>query len=224
MDYSTTKIIACKTVIKELGPLLPEAMGREVFDFGRHNQPEILNKKLQERIDRSTKVKTIVLGYGLCSQAVIGLKATTGRLVIPKVDDCIGLVMGSTQKYRQQVRKDPGTYYLTRAWIAACDSPFEEHARLEKQYGPEKAGQITATLLKNYHSLAFVDTGHDKQKDIDQCRAYVQKTARQFDLQYKEIKGATALLQKMVRGPWDDDFIVIDAGEVVTYAHFKDLR
>lgn len=199
-------------------------MDCEILDFGRHNTPKTLKKKLQECIDRSNKSETLIIGYGLCSQAVIGLKANHCRLVIPKVDDCIALVMGSTWTYREQVRKDPGTYYLTKAWIRVCDSPFEAHDRLETQYGPEKAGYITETMLKNYHTLAFINTGQGNPEEIDQYRDYVAKTARRFHLQYKEIKGSTALLEKMIHGPWDEDFIVISRGGTVTYDHFKDLR
>ncbi len=221
MDHSTSKIIACKTVIEELKHLKPEGMAHEELDFGLHNSPKKLNELLQETIDRSKKAKTLILGYGLCSQAVIGLKASHCTLVVPKVDDCIALFLGSSKEYRERVQKEPGTYYLTKGWIEACDSPFEEFDRLKEKYGPEKAQRIMDIMLKNYKSLAFINTGNYK---IDSYRSYVQETAKRFCLQYDEIKGSTNLLTKMIHGPWDDEFIVISKGESVSYDHFRELR
>ncbi len=221
MDYSTSKIIACKTVIEELKPLMPEEMALEELDFGLHNSPKKLNMLLQETIDGSKDVKTIILGYGLCSQAVIGLKANHGTLVVPKVDDCIALFLGSSKDYRKRVQNEPGTYYLTKGWIEACDSPFEEFDRLKKKYGPEKAQRIMDIMLKNYTTLAFINTGN---YNIDKYRTHVQNTAKRFSLLYDEIKGSTNLLKKMIHGPWDDEFIVISEGDTVSYDHFRELR
>ena len=111
MTASRTKIIACATVIEEMFPLLPEGMTYEILDFGLHLTPEKLRDKLQEKIDTaSVEADTIILGYGLCAMAVVGLKATKCTLVVPRVDDCIAIFLGSYAAYKYQASQEPGTY------------------------------------------------------------------------------------------------------------------
>ncbi len=96
-------------------PFLPSDVPHEVLDFGLHINPAELKKVLQEKIDEaSPKAEVLLLGYGLCSMAVVGLKATTATLVIPRTDDCIAIFLGSCNAYKEQARKEPGTYYLTK--------------------------------------------------------------------------------------------------------------
>lgn len=212
------RVIACATVIEEMLPLLPEDVPHEVLDFGLHLRPDELKKTLQQKIDdASQQADVLLLGYGLCSMAVVGLQARTAHLVIPRVDDCIAIFLGSCAAYKEQARKEPGTYYLTKGWIEAGDTPFEEHKQLVEKYGEQRALRMTRLLLKNYKRLAFINTG---QYEIDHYRSYARSTAQAFELRFEEIEGSPALVEKMVHGPWDDEFVVIAPGETVRYTHF----
>ena len=82
MDNLRTLVMACATVIEEMLPHLPKGMDHQIFDFGLHVNPDKLRSTLQEAIDAvSGQYDTIILGYGMCSQAVIGIKANGCRLV-----------------------------------------------------------------------------------------------------------------------------------------------
>lgn len=212
------KIIACATVIDELEPLLPPHAEAEELDFGLHTNPDHLKSALQEAIDATPpSVETIALGYGLCSHAVLGLTSQTSTLVVPRVDDCIGIFLGSAQAYQQESAAEPGTYYLTRGWIEAGDGPFEDYEHTVVRYGEEKARWVMEKLLARYTRLALINTG---QYEIDPYRTYAKRTADRFGLRYEEIPGSTALLEKMVRGPWDDDFVVAPPGTAIRFADF----
>ncbi len=83
-----TLVIACATVIEEMLPLLPPDVGHRVLDFGLHTDPAKLRQTLQQTIDEvDPAVDTIILGYGLCSQGVIGLRSAHARLVVPRGHD-----------------------------------------------------------------------------------------------------------------------------------------
>jgi hypothetical protein len=216
---SCTKVIACATVIEEMRPLLPEGMTYEVLDFGLHLTPEKLRNRLQETIDAaSAEADTIILGYGLCSLSVVGLKATECTLVVPRVDDCIAIFLGSYAAYKQQAGQEPGTYYLTKGWIEVSDTPFTEYTRLVERYGPERANRMIKLMLKNYTRLALINTGHYEQ---DRYRAYTRDMAKQFDLRYEELPGSTTLIKKMIYGPWDTDFVIARPGETIRYVDFR---
>ena len=166
----------------------------------------------------SVEVKTIILGYGLCSMAVVGLKANGCTLVIPRVDDCIAIFLGSGAAYQKQSSREPGTYYLTKGWIEVNDTPFAEYEQLVKKYGPEQAERMIKLVLKNYTRLAFIDTGHYGQ---ERYREYARRIAGRFGLRYEEIPGSKALVNKILHGPWENDFVVAHPGETIRYADFK---
>lgn len=219
MDPKRTKVIACATVIEEMLPFMPADMSYEILDFGLHLTPGNLKNRLQEAIDAaSADFDTILLGYGLCSMALVGLRANGCTLVTPRVDDCIAIFLGSRQSYVEQAKKAPGTYYLTKGWIEVADTPFDDYERMVTQYGAERADRLMKIMLKNYTRLVYIDTGHDdKQRYID----YAHKTAEQFSLRFEELPGSNSLILKLLSGPWDDEFLVVPSGTTITYLDFK---
>jgi hypothetical protein len=188
-----------------------------VLEFGLHLRPGELTKSLQAAIDQSRDVDLILLGYGQCSRAVIGLKAEHCTLVVPRVDDCIAIFLGSRDAYQTQARKEPGTYYLTKGWIEVGDSPFEEFKRLIDRYGEQKAERMIKLMLKNYTRLAFINTG---AYELERYREYACQTAERFGLRFEEIEGAPSLVQKLLFGPWDDEIVVCPPGQTITYEMF----
>jgi hypothetical protein len=218
MENSRTLVMACATVIEEMLPLLPEVMDHQVFDFGLHVNPDKLRSTLQSAIDAvSGQYETIILGYGMCSQAVIGIKANGCRLVCPRVDDCIAIFLGSRGAYNAQCRAEPGTYYLTKGWIEVGDTPFSEYDRFLQRYGKERAERIFKLMLGNYKRLALINTG---QYELETYREYARRTAERFGLRYEEIEGSDALVKKTIFGPWDDEFVVLEPGETYTLEQF----
>lgn len=216
-DTSRVKVIGCATVIEEMVPRMPPEMDREVMDFGLHLHPGSLTEALQDRIDASVGYDYLLLGYGLCSNAVVGLVATTAALVIPRVDDCIAIFLGSRDAYRDQAQSEPGTYYLTKGWIEVGDSPFSEQARLAERYGEEQAARMVRLMLRNYRRLAFINTG---DYDLERYRAYASAAAERFGLRFEELEGASSLVEKLLYGPWDEECLVVPRGEIVKVEPF----
>lgn len=194
-------------------------MDYDVLDFDLHLSPATLRQSLQEAIDASTlSAETILLGYGLCSQAVVGLQANDCTLVIPKVDDCIALLLGSERAYKAQFKTEPGTYYLTKGWIESGSSLFDEYDILVDRYGKPKAQSLMKSFLKHYTRLALINTG---QHDLGFSRDYCRHAADCFGLRFEEIQGSTTLIERLVHDPHEDDFVIVRPAEVVTYLDFK---
>jgi hypothetical protein len=221
LDPARIKVIACATVIEEMAPRMPAEMPRQVLDFGLHLHPGSLTAALQEAVDSSPDMDAVLLGYGLCSRAVVGVRATHCRLVMPKVDDCIAIFLGSRGEYERQARGEPGTYYLTKGWIEVGDSPFDEVDRLAEKYGREKAERMIGLMLRNYTRLALIDTG---VQDADRYREYSRAAAARFGLRFEEIPGSPSLVEKLLTGPWDEDFVVVEQGDQVRYESFLRAR
>ena len=218
MDAARTLVMACATVIEEMLPLMPAGMQHQVLDFGLHINPEMLRHRLQAAIDAASgQFDTILLGYGLCSQAILGIRANACQLVVPRVHDCIAIFLGSSSAYSQQSHYEPGTYYLTKGWIEVGDTPFSEYERAAQRYGQERAMRMIKALLGNYKRLALIKTG---QYDLERYQAYARQCAQQFSLRYEEIEGSNSLIKKMLFGPWDEEFVVLQPGESFQLEHF----
>lgn len=219
IDPQTSRLIACATVIEEMLPYMPPQMSYTILDFGLHNNTEALTVALQNELNATLPhIKTVLLGYGLCSQAVVGLRSEKCTLVIPRVDDCIAIFLGSAHSYQKQYRQVPGTYYLTKGWMEAGYSPMNEFDVLVNQYGEEKARYIISKMFKHYTRLALINT-HNYEMQVYRERSI--KTAEQFGLDFEEIEGSDVMIKKMFSGHWDKEFVVIEPGRTVSFMDFR---
>lgn len=218
MTKTGAKIIGCETVIEEMMPLMPPGCAYRTIESGLHIRPEKLRGALQEAIDEETAdTERFILAYGLCSMAVIGLRAAGSTLVIPRQDDCIGIFLGSRKKYLEQLRKEPGTYFLSKGWIDAGVTLIDEFKETEKRLGKERAERVRKRMFQNYTRLAYIDMGHPDQRYY---REFSRKAAEELNLRYQEIRGTTKLLERIINGPWDDGFVVAPPGHTVSLQDF----
>lgn len=211
-------VIACAVVMEEMLPLISGDMIQRTIDPGWHVSPRRLRSILQENIDELAEScaneednLTILFGYGLCAQALVGIRAARNcTLAIPRVDDCVGLFLGSRKAHREQLSHQPGTCYLTGGWMKAKATPFHEFERAVHLWGEKRARDLFKTSMANYRRLALIDTGC---YGVDDYRCYARKMAGLFELQYEEIGGSTRLMNKMFAGDWGREFVVVKPGE-----------
>ena len=218
MSRAGYKIIACKTVLEEMKPLLPSDLASLTLESGLHLHPDKLRDALQTLIDEVTAdTETIILGYGLCSMGVIGLKAAKSTLVVPQIDDCVAIFLGSRRAYKKELSQEPGTYFLSKGWIEAGITLLDEWKRMEERYGKRRAEKLMERMLQQYRRLAFIDMGHQDQEPY---RLFSQRAAKKLNLYYQEIKGTPEFLEKMCNGPWDEEFVVAPPGHTIRLEDF----
>ncbi len=209
---SEPHIIACATVAEELRQLGVAETNLTVLEFGLHVYPEELKKKLQEAVDGIDGDCDILLGYGLCSFAVAGLVSQRHTLVIPLVDDCIALFLGSRAEHERMLAEEPGTYFLTKGWVEAQEIAFREYARIRERYGDARALKVARTVFGNYTRVALINTGNYR---IETCRDFARAMAGFLELRYEELPGSNRMLLMMLAGEWEEEFLVVPPGEPV---------
>ena len=210
-------IIACATVAEELEHFGVAARDMTVMEFGLHVNPSALKKALQAKIDEAGDGCDILLGYGLCCYAVEGLVSGGGKLVVPRVDDCIALFLGSREERLRRLKDEPGTYYFTKGWVEAADNALTEFDRLRGKYGEERALALVKAITANYTCIAFINTGNYR---VEKYRAFAQEYADFLGLKFKEVPGSNRLLDKMLSGEWDSEFVVAEPGCPVPLSPF----
>ena len=167
------KIISCEVLRNEVERVNP---GYEVefFEGALHDYPDKLRAAVQERIEATPGERDILLCCGRCSNGTVGLQAGPHRLVLPAVDDCISLLLGSRQRYLDEHGGQPGTYYYTRGWIDFIDDPYKEYLKILPKYGEEKAARVARLIMENYTRLAVIDTpgvgGLDEKRGVPRRR------------------------------------------------------
>lgn len=215
-------IIACGMMKDELMAVSVPAVQFEFLEIGLHRTPAKMPATIQEKIHRAdNRIDYIMLGYGLCGNGILGVKAERQPLVIPKVHDCINLFLGSCEARQKEQQEAPGTYYLTKMWIEEGTPPLALLEEYTQRYDRETAKWVIGEEFKNYTRLALVDTG---AYDLSDYRDRARANAAFLGVAYEEIRGSLALFEKMVKGQWDEDeFIILQPGEEITQRLFLSL-
>lgn len=200
----TIKIIACEVMKEEL--LAVETKNHIEFEFvsmGMHRYPRRLHKELANILERSGGYATVILAFGLCGGAAGQLTAPDCPLIMPRVHDCIPLLLGSRQTYAQLNSEEQGTFYLSRGWLATEQNILAEHRRTMEKYGEKKAFSILSRMYDSYKRVLFIHTdyGYPDAAPEEQSR----RVAALLRLSHHTMQGDNSFLHKIVNGPWDEE-------------------
>lgn len=215
-------IITCRTIQAEVDKAISQTgchFPVMYLESALHNEPDKLRLVLQETLSRTSNVEQVLLVTGYCGNAILGLKPEGFRLVVPRADDCLTMLLGSQQK-RTEVQRTMPTYFLSSGWLASWEqmerTVFEEYERTIRRYGKEKADKILRITFKHYKRIGLIDTGEFPLEELIQK---AQVHAEFLNLTCEVIPGTLNYLKKFLTGPWDNDFIIIESGETIAMEH-----
>jgi Protein of unknown function (DUF1638) len=231
------KAIICQVFTREMEDVVsrsPHCVEVEALAMGLHDLGAGMRPHLQERIDAADNdgYDAILLGYALCGRGTEGLRAGKTQLVLPRVHDCIGLLMGSHRAYMAYFENHPGVYYRSPGWIefqtpgmvlepafASQKSSLGERRTLEElvaQYGEENGNYLFEqfnAFRRHYSGLTYISTGIASD---DASRAKARAEAEREGWAFEEVKGTLMLLERLVSGAWDaSDFLLVAPGATI---------
>jgi len=208
-----TVVISCKTIEKELNAamqLTDCAFPVRWLEPGLHNTPKILAGVLQENLDACYDADTVLLAMGFCGNSVVGLHTHNFQLVLPRVDDCISLMLGSMEERKKHF----ATYFMTEGWLKGERNIWKEYEYCIQRYGEKLGKTLFDMMFQNYHNLALINTGCYEMAPAEE---ETRKIADSLHLQYQEICGTLSYLQSLLRGPWPADrFVIVPPNSVLT--------
>lgn len=201
----TVKIIACEVMKEELLAVrTEEEVEYEFISMGLHLYPKKLHNELQRILDESLGYSKIILAFGLCGGATRNIRAADSPLLIPKVHDCLPILLGSKNSYEYVSQQEKGTFYLSTGWMISEKNILSEHQRVCEKYGEKKAQRILTRMYDSYKKVLFIHTGC-KEEDVTLRES--RQIAELLNLTYSEMQGEDTYLQKIVNGPWhEEDF------------------
>ncbi|SLM31772.1 conserved hypothetical protein [Desulfamplus magnetovallimortis] len=255
--FTPNNIIACGSLYHELESVKRDDQQVTIhyLDTDLHRTPAKIPAILQKNIDIiehslkdistiSDKSK-IILGYGLCSNAVVGVTTKKSSLVVPRVHDCLDLFLGFVGKgvsrsgvdidynnsgnnhnvdssIEVENARDTGKthhYFLTPGTLLNHKDPY---SIMVNEYTPKMGEKIAQwgmkEELKHYTHFDLIAT---LREDMDEIRQQALKNADFFNMELVEIQSDLKFFDRLVNGPHDEDyFIHIQPGEIVEQAMF----
>jgi len=227
-------IIACRILSRELSYLASQSANQVDITWvgrGLHNTPEQLRRHLSDTVDSiydqleagelEYRPDYIVLGYGLCSNGVIGVRCRDIPIVVPRTDDCIALFMGSQERYLREFSEANGAVWLNSAWVEQSlrlvDSEDMRRRRWQEyaeKYGEDNADylmEIESSWESNYSTMGYIHSSvYDVRENLERARSEADGKGWRM----REISDDLRLLRMMVDGTWNDrEFLVLKPGE-----------
>lgn len=217
-------MLGCRMLEPLLTPLLDPASPTSFLDYGLHARPTEMQPALQERLDALPEPATVIIGYGLCGNGVVGLSAGRHTLVLPKVHDCVAMVMGSHQAYLDDFRSNPGTYYLTRGWLDIGEDPLHEYKRIVKRRGREFAERVIGSLYGGYRRICLLAFSSEEIDEIrPRAAPIVEFCQERWGVSYDEIIGDPSFIERLAQPDLhQEQFLLIPPGGEVTQEMFLD--
>ena len=178
------------------------------------------------------KYDAVVLAYGLCGKALDGITAMKTALVLPKAHDCITVFLGSRDRYQEKFQEEPGTFWYIRDYVERSSEDeldgfggpglYEDADRLFHEY-VEKYGEDNALFLmkemsawqSHYKRAVFIDTGIGPP---DGTSSIARQKAHSQGWNYQELKADFVLLERLLEGDWQEDFLVLNPGQKIQMA------
>lgn len=230
------KFIGCEVIYREACKLAASSRFHVDLELMKKGLHDLLREEMQSRLQRAVDAvpeeagyKAVLLGYARCNDGLVGLRARSIPLVIPRAHDCITFFFGGRAAYQAYFDAYPGTYFRTTGWCERDDPTIhgsqgvmarlgldQTYEEMVAKYGQENADYIRETLgdgLKNYSRTCYIEMGvTDEQAFIDATQAEARQRGWHFDRRC----GDWSILQRLFAGQWDEeDFLIVPPGKCI---------
>lgn len=185
------------------------------LDEDLHSHPDKLREEIQKNIDSLIGYDEIMLSYGLCGNALIGITARHCDILYPKTDDCINALLCDNCRLAE-LRKN--SFFVSRGWLNT-DRSGESYERMVKKYGEARAQRIYKAMYKNYNNVVYM-----KIEDViaDEMNDAALDIADRLDLNLLYEPAGIRLYEKLLTGTDDDKEIKrLKKGETIDYNDFR---
>ncbi|MCL2045054.1 MAG: DUF1638 domain-containing protein [Oscillospiraceae bacterium] len=222
--------IACDLVAKS-----PNIIDLEFVPMLAHVEPDNLRMLIEEKISNTTNNQTgrrydaIILGFGLCGNAIIGLSSPI-PMIIPRAHDCCTIFMGSKERFMQEFNNSfsarwSTTGYFERTGARMSDYSYSdqmenyktsrEYMSYLEKYDEETAEYLWETLhpkIESHESIYINIDGYEYSDSYEKYKAAMER----LGVELRTVEGSISLLKALVDGDWDEDrFLTVDPGKKV---------
>jgi hypothetical protein len=230
MNSVKCKLICCDVFLREACYYIadsPLVIYPEFTDLGSHEQSGVLRAVIQAKIDEAEgkDFSRILLGYGLCGNALSGIEARSVPLVIPRAHDCCTILLGSRSRFCELFGEnlsgqwsslgylERGSSYIHKTdtgKLLGLDKSYEDFV---KEYGEENAQYLWDTLhpADKESELTFIET--PETEALGAARSF-EKIAAEDGKTVTRIRGDLSILKGLIHGMWnEDEYLLVKPGQ-----------
>ncbi|MGN0659239.1 MAG: DUF1638 domain-containing protein [Emergencia sp.] len=216
----STVIMACGNLLTHVkAAQAKEGTAYEIIELDSrlHAEPKDMREALFEKMEELPgDVDTVLLAMGHCGGSV-SQRPLPKRLVMPKVDDCITMLLHRDDTWHPNL-KEGGHLYITDSVDDRLSASGIRDSLIEK-YGEKKGLKVFDIWFDSYRSVDIIDTGvYDSFS-----AAYLKSARKNADLigcPLCHVPGSNLLLEKLVAGRWDHQFLIAEKGRVLKEEDF----
>jgi hypothetical protein len=219
----------------------PNTIDPEFTNLGAHENPDRLRESIQKIINNikdEDGYDAILLGYGLCGNSTVSLKATSIPLVIPRAHDCCTILLGSKDKFIEHFENklsskwssvgymERSSCYLRETEIGKMLGLDKDYQQLVEQYGEENAQYIWETLHPDYEGDELIYIKIPELESLGYLEKF-KKNAISEGKNVRIINGSKNLIHKLINGKWtNNEFLIIPPEKSITavYDHKEVMR
>lgn len=221
LNSGKTVVICCRTLEAEfLNAYTACKCNYEIhwLESGLHNTPNKMTLVLQKLLDEVDDANLVLLSLGFCGNVLRGLHTRNYDLIIPRVDDCISLLMGSFEK-KKEYPGSKSTYFISEGWLKGERNIWVEYQYTLNKYGSVQGEEIFQMMFGNYDNIGVLDT---KCYALEKILPETLKIAEALHLKHSIIPVTNVYLFKLLSGPWPrKEFVTISRNSTVVD---EDLR
>ncbi|MHB8997238.1 MAG: DUF1638 domain-containing protein [Armatimonadota bacterium] len=227
------KLIACNIFEREACHCVarsPHVIDIEFTELGEHVHPEKLRETLQAAIDAadaSGRYEAILLLFGLCGNAGVGLQARTIPLVMPRAHDCCTILLGSRERFKELLGEAPSTPfsssgYMERGYYFLRIEDGESKVHYGDAYAEyvEKYGEDNAKFIwEQMHPEGYADDKRAIFIDLPEFAflSYDERFREKAEAEgreYVKVEGSMRLIEGLISGEWsEDEYLIVRPGQ-----------
>ncbi|MGI6011575.1 MAG: DUF1638 domain-containing protein [Ruminococcus sp.] len=221
LTKENTVILACSSMLLHV-----EAAQRKMqtdfpvleADREYHVDPTKMKRCLQTILDNlPKKVENVLAAMAYCGGSWDGIEVKR-RIVIPNMDDCITMLLNTDDRQHANLKQkghmyirdsDKGKYSIRGMKEELC-----------RDYGMEFGTMVFGSYFQNYTNVDIIDTGvydcYSEEFAVD-----AQENADLIRCALDYVPGSNLILEKLVSGRWDEQFVVFEKGEIIGLKAFR---
>lgn len=190
-------------VIKDIDEFQPDPEAQfevlaAVLRVALHMDKELLQQGVVEQGAKlAGKSDALLLGYGLCGNVLLDIEKQLSDVKCPivmpehadgsKIDDCVCMVLGGSDKYLDHVYKEAGTWFVTPGWLKHWETLL-----VKELHCPDIPTVKWIFERTGYKRCLMVNTGI---ADYKKYRAETEHFANIFNFYIEEVEGTLDLLK-----------------------------
>ena len=220
--------VACEVFRRELTAAAEKsrsAVETHWLPQGLHDTPDELRRRLRETLSEIERADAQAPPGG----GLAGVRAGRLPLVLPRTDDCIGILLGSQRRYLDYFHSRDGIYWYTPGWLdfaktpsrAWYDAKLREYA---ERYGPDNAAWLLEqenAWISAYGACVYIDPpacpspAHARR---------AREAAGEYGWRFEAVPGGAGLLDALLAGEWDETrFFLCPPGKAVAPSWREDI-